>query len=52
MVTQDLARLENASSRDKMLRWMCECTGKDKIRNIDIQDKVGVASVVDKIRKA
>ncbi|KAG5584152.1 hypothetical protein H5410_044586 [Solanum commersonii] len=34
----------------RMLRWICGHTGRDKIRNEDIQDKVGVASVVDKMR--
>ncbi|XP_019254312.1 PREDICTED: uncharacterized protein LOC109233029 [Nicotiana attenuata] len=33
----------------KMLRWMIACTKKDKIRNKVIQDKVGVASVKDKM---
>lgn len=35
----------------RMLRWMCGRTRKDKIKNEDIQDKVGVAFVVDKIRE-
>lgn len=34
----------------RMLRWICEHTRRDKIRNEDIQDKVGVASVVGKMR--
>ncbi|KAG5624798.1 hypothetical protein H5410_010016 [Solanum commersonii] len=32
----------------RMLRWMCGHTRGDKIRNEVIQEKVGVASVVDK----
>ncbi|KAK4353468.1 hypothetical protein RND71_028986 [Anisodus tanguticus] len=35
-----------------MLRWMCGHTRRDKIRNDDIRDKVGVASVEDKMREA
>lgn len=33
----------------RMLRWMCEHTRSDRIRNKDIRDEVGVASVVDKM---
>ncbi|KAG5632971.1 hypothetical protein H5410_004688 [Solanum commersonii] len=36
----------------RMLRWMYGHTRNDKIRNKNIRDKVGVASVVDKIREA
>ncbi|XP_070050863.1 uncharacterized protein [Nicotiana tomentosiformis] len=36
----------------RMLRWMCSPTRIDKIRNKDIQDRVGVASVEDKMREA
>ncbi|KAG5627424.1 hypothetical protein H5410_012642 [Solanum commersonii] len=36
----------------RMLRWMCGHTRSDKIRNEVIREKVGVASVVDKLRKA
>lgn len=37
----------------KILRWICGHTRSDKIRNEDIQNKVGVlASVVDKMREA
>ncbi|KAG5609330.1 hypothetical protein H5410_020611 [Solanum commersonii] len=34
-----------------MLRWMCEHTRRDGIRNEDICDEVGVVSVEDKMRK-
>ncbi|KAG5594321.1 hypothetical protein H5410_035553 [Solanum commersonii] len=36
----------------RMLRWMCGHTRSDKIRNEVIREKVGVASVVDKLREA
>nr|XP_009618544.1 uncharacterized protein LOC104110708 [Nicotiana tomentosiformis] len=36
----------------RLLRWMCEHTSRYKIRNKDIRDKVGVAYMVDKMRKA
>ncbi|KAG5623698.1 hypothetical protein H5410_008916 [Solanum commersonii] len=36
----------------RMLRWMCGPTRSDKIRNEVIREKVGVASVVDKLREA
>jgi len=35
----------------RMLRWMCGHTRSNKIRNEDIRDKLGVASVVDKMAK-
>nr|XP_033512275.1 uncharacterized protein LOC117276960 [Nicotiana tomentosiformis] len=35
----------------RMLRWICGHTRKDKIRNRVIRDKVGVASVEDKLRE-
>ncbi|KAL3363598.1 hypothetical protein AABB24_012720 [Solanum stoloniferum] len=35
----------------RMLRWMCGHTRSDKIRNEVIREKVGVASVVDKLRE-
>lgn len=34
-----------------MLRWICSHTRSDKIRNEDISNKVGVASMVDKRRE-
>ncbi|WMV25610.1 hypothetical protein MTR67_018995 [Solanum verrucosum] len=36
----------------RMLRWMCGHTRFDKIRSEDIQNKVGVASMVNKMREA
>ncbi|KAG5604403.1 hypothetical protein H5410_025895 [Solanum commersonii] len=36
----------------RMLIWMCGHTRSDKIRNEVIREKVGVAFVVDKLRKA
>lgn len=33
----------------KILRWMCEHIRTNRIRNKDIRDKVGVASVVNKM---
>ncbi|KAF3624471.1 putative clathrin assembly protein-like [Capsicum annuum] len=35
----------------KMLRWMCGHTRKDMVRNEIIREKVGVASVEDKMRE-
>ncbi|XP_060175999.1 uncharacterized protein LOC132606488 isoform X2 [Lycium barbarum] len=35
----------------RMLRWMCGHTRSDRIRNEAIRDKVGVASVEDKMRE-
>ncbi|KAF3649631.1 hypothetical protein FXO37_18884 [Capsicum annuum] len=35
----------------RILRWMCGHTKKYRIRNVIIQEKVGVASVEDKIRE-
>ncbi|WMV15870.1 hypothetical protein MTR67_009255 [Solanum verrucosum] len=36
----------------RMLRWICGHTRRDKIRNEDIRDKVGVNFVVDKMSEA
>ncbi|KAG5597845.1 hypothetical protein H5410_039077 [Solanum commersonii] len=35
----------------RILRWICGHTRSDRIENEDIQDKVGVTSVVDRIRE-
>ncbi|KAF3656602.1 putative armadillo repeat-containing kinesin-like protein 2-like isoform X1 [Capsicum annuum] len=35
----------------RMLRWMCGHTKKDRVRNEIIREKVGVASVEDKMRE-
>ena len=32
-----------------MLRWMCGHTRKDRVRNDDIQDRVGVAPIEEKL---
>jgi hypothetical protein len=32
-----------------MLRWICSHTRKDRIRNDDIRDKVGVAPIQEKL---
>jgi hypothetical protein len=32
-----------------MLRWICGHTRKDRIRNDDIRDKLGVASIQEKL---
>ncbi|KAG5607135.1 hypothetical protein H5410_028627 [Solanum commersonii] len=45
-------RPKNACREMRMLRWMCGHTRSDKIRNEVIPGKVGVASVVDKLREA
>lgn len=36
----------------RILTWMCRHTRKDKIRNEVIQEKVGVASIADKMKEA
>src|SRR5688572_21388903 len=35
----------------KIMRWMCGHTRRNKIRNEGIWDKVGVASIEDKMRE-
>ena len=32
-----------------MLRWMCDHTRRDRVRNEDIRDKVGVAPIEEKL---
>ena len=32
-----------------MLRWMCGHTRRDRVRNEDIRDKVGVAQIEEKL---
>ena len=36
----------------RMLRWMSGHTRLDRIRNVDIRSKVGVVSIVDKLRES
>ena len=45
-----LQRLKVAEMR--MIRWICGHARLDKIRNEVIRDKIGVASIEDKIREA
>jgi hypothetical protein len=33
----------------RMLRWICDHTRKDRIKNDDIMDKLGVASIQKKL---
>jgi len=35
----------------RMLRWMCDNTRRDKVRNEDIRTKIGVASIKEKMRE-
>jgi len=39
-------------AKKRMLHWICGHTRLDKIRNEVIRDKIGVASIEDKIREA
>jgi len=36
----------------RMIRWICGHTRLDRIRNEVIRDKIGVASIEDKMREA
>ncbi|XP_055808172.1 uncharacterized protein LOC129876703 [Solanum dulcamara] len=47
--TSHIQKMKVAEMR--MLRWMCGHTRSDRIRNEAIRDKVGVASVEDKMRE-
>jgi hypothetical protein len=33
----------------RMLRWICDHTRKDRIRNDDVRDKLGVAPIQEKL---
>jgi hypothetical protein len=33
----------------RMLCWICDHTRRDRIRNVDIQDKLGVALIQEKL---
>jgi len=35
----------------RMLRWMCDNTRRDKVRNEDISTKIGVISIEEKMRE-
>lgn len=49
LVAQEPTHPEDESRKIRMLRWMREHTRKDRVSNMDILDKVGVAFVVDKM---
>jgi len=51
LASQELPCPEDKVKKMRMLRCMCEHTRIDKIKNKDIRDSVGVASLEDKIRK-
>ena len=35
----------------RMLRWMCDNTRRDKVRNEDIRTKIGIAPIEEKMRE-
>lgn len=35
----------------RMLRWMCELSKEDRIRNEYIRGNVGISSIMEKVRK-
>ena len=35
----------------RMLRWMCDNTRRDRVRNEDIRTKIGVTSIEEKMRE-
>jgi len=40
------------ATKIRMIRWMCDHAGLDRIRNAMIRDKVAVAPIEDKKREA
>nr|XP_016457394.1 PREDICTED: uncharacterized protein LOC107781235 [Nicotiana tabacum] len=52
LASQELSCPELQVAEMRMLRWMCEHTKRDNIRNEDIRDKVGMTPVVDKLWEA
>ena len=34
----------------KILRWMCNKTRKDRIRNVNIRDMIGIAPIEEELR--
>lgn len=51
LTRQELKRPKFDSNKNEMLRRMCGLTRTDMIKNEDIRDKVGVISVVEKMRE-
>lgn len=47
---QEVTRQKDESSETRMLRWMHRYTRRDRIRNEDTEDNVGVATLADKMR--
>ena len=42
---------EDECGRDAILRWMCGNTRREKVRNEYIRTKIGVASIVEKMKE-